>query len=101
MRQTVRRTLAVLFAVLALGAMAAPAFAGTAFGGGATVVQFLQQHQDVRCAYFVDTASGHTFFGVRTGPGIRLVGPVDSSTSVAQIPALLPDGIAGCVNLTP
>jgi hypothetical protein len=103
MRRTVARTLAVLIAVLALalGTLAAPAFAGLGAGGGASVFNFLQQNPDVRCAYFTDATTGHTFFGVRTGQGIRLVGPVDSSAGVPQIPAALPGGIAGCVNLTP
>jgi hypothetical protein len=104
MRRTVARTLTVVIAVLALalGTLAAPAFAGLGAGGGAQdVVDFLALHPDVTCAYFTNATTGHTFFGVRTGQGIRLVGPVDTSTGVPQIPALLPGGIAGCVNLTP
>jgi hypothetical protein len=101
MRRTLGRTIAILIAVLALGTMAAPAFAGLGAGGGQAVFDFLQQNPDVHCAYFVDATSGHTFFGIRTGQGIRLVGPVDSSTGLPAIPALLPDGIGACTNLTP
>lgn len=104
MKRTVARTVTVVIAVLALalGALAAPAFAGVGLGGGG-VVQFLMANPDVRCAYFVDAVTGHTFLGIRTGgpQGIKLVGPINSTTGLPEIPALLPDGIGGCKNLTP
>src|SRR5260370_16213959 len=101
MRRTVARNLTVLIAVLALalGTFAAPAFAGAGLGGFG-VVQFLEKNPDVQCAYFVDTVTEHTFLGIRTGQGIRVVGPIDQTSGLsAGIPADLPGGIAGCTQI--
>jgi hypothetical protein len=101
MRRNIARNLTVLIAVLALafGTMAAPAFAGAGFGGGPQkILDYLGTHPDATCAYFVDSLTGHTFLGIRTGRTgvVRFVGPFDSTADANDLPVALPNGIGGC-----
>jgi hypothetical protein len=96
-------TILVLIVGLTLAAMVPTASAGS-LGGGSALVSFLSGAPVGTCAYFVDDdpASaffGHSWLGIVTGIGVRLVGPLDGEDGIA---AALPAGLNnGCINIVP
>jgi hypothetical protein len=81
MRQSLVRSISVLMLVLALalGTMAAPAFAGFASGAGDILAQSLIGQPVGTCAYVQDLDSTHFFIGVVTGnAGLKVIGPLSA-----------------------
>jgi hypothetical protein len=95
MKRSLIRSVSVLIAILALtmATMAAPASAGALGGGAAAVVGYLSSQPVGTCAYFADATLGHSWLGINTGVGIRLVGPLNGADGIA---AVLPAGLNGC-----
>jgi hypothetical protein len=95
-------TILVLILGLTLATMVQTASAGSLGGGSAVVVSFLSSAPVGTCAYFVDDdpASaffGHSWLGIVTGTGTRLVGPLNGLDGIA---AVLPAGLSnGCTEV--
>src|SRR5437016_2541149 len=85
MTRGIARPLTILAMILGLtlASIATPASAGNSSGAGGLdlLILFLQGAGPGTCAYTVDQSSGHSFLGVKTEKGVKLIGPLD-----AQLP---------------